>query len=376
MERSQNIQSQIRFVRRLIMGVVGGCGIVILILLVFLPIDERINATGIVRAERDTYLFSPEDGILAGVVVHEGEEVKKGQAVLQLDDTTHQARLQQIEAEIKEAKATLAFQRAKLETTKKLPLPREFWHMDEDVGISREELRQKEVEYERSQELNQKGLISKQDLERSRLAVELAKAGAAKTHDKVEILDKGLEQTIMKEAQAQIQSAEAQLGTLEVERELCRQQIERCQIRSPEDGIVTLVLKRRQGQRVTRGEDIAHVSHGPATRVDLFAGETDMHRVRIGQRVVMKSRSFDALRNGYIEGRVVRVALEPERRDSAEASDPAYTYRVVAVIERTPEPLVLGSTIEGKVILQRIPLWKLLLPAGMRDSAPHPAVDQ
>ena len=135
-------------------------------------------------------------------------------------------------------------------------------------------------------------------------------------------------------------------------------------MRSPEAGVVTLLNKRRPGERVLRGEDLAHVAHGGATRANVFAGESQYHRVRPGQRVLMKSLSFDALRHGYIEGRVLRAGVEPVPQGDDDAGSP--TYRVVARIEHSPQKLVLGSTVEARIIIQRIPFWKLLLPETLR----------
>lgn len=363
-DKQANIQQQIRAMRRMVIGLFILSGTILLGLLLFVPVDERIMATGTISSERDTYLHAPEDGVLKAILAWEGEAVAKGQPVLQLDDTEHQAELKQIEANIEKARSELEFQKARLERTARLPLPKEFWHMQEELGIARERIRQSTVELDRSTELQAKGLLSQQEVERSRLAVEIARSEESKTQDKLRILGEGLETTILTEAGAEIQNAQSALRALEIQRDLRRESIERGILRSPEDGIVTLLNKRRPGQKVLRGEDLAHVAHGEATRVQIFAGENQYHRVKLGQRVLMKSKSFDTLRHGYIEGRVVRVAIEPERENDQTTAGPA--YRVVAQVEKTPQTLVIGSTVEARIVIQRIPFWKLLLPETMR----------
>jgi len=363
-DRQANIQQQIRAMRRMVIGLFILSGTILFGLLLFVPVDERIMATGTISSERDTYLHAPEDGVLKEILAWEGEKVAKGQPVLQLDDTLHQAELKQIEANMEKARSELEFQKARLERTTRLPLPKEFWHMQEELGIARERIRQSTVELQRSTELHAKGLLSQQEVERSRLAVEIARSEESKTQDKLRILGEGLESTILTEAGAEIHNAQTALRALEIQRDLSRESIERCILRSPADGVVTLLNKRRPGQRVLRGEDLAHVAHGEATRVQIFAGENQYHRVKPGQRVLMKSKSFDTLRHGYIEGRVVRVAIEPETETEEPAAGPA--YRVVAQVEKTPQDLVIGSTVEARIVIQRIPLWKLLLPETMR----------
>ena len=92
-----------------------------------------------------------------------------------------------------------------------------------------------------------------------------------------------------------------------------------------------------------------------------MVGESQIHRVKPGQRVRMKSNIFEFLQYGYIEAILEEISLEPYVFKESETYKGG-TYRVIAKIERTPVPLVLGSTLEARIILQRVPLWKYLLP--------------
>lgn len=363
--RPANIQHQLRNVRRLVLWFFALSTVLLAGLLAFVPIDERVWATGRVRAAHDTRLFAPEDGILKSAEVAEGGHVAKGDPVIRLDDTQHRAELQQIEASLEKARSDLEVQKARLERTAKLPLPKEFWHLQEEIGVTRERTRQSAVEYDRALQLEKRGLISQQETERARLAVEITRADEMKAQEKAQIIEKGYESSILEEAHTEIQAAQAAVRALEIERQLRLESIERCILRAPEEGIVTLLNKRRPGERVQRGEDLVHLAHGGATRVDIFAGENQFHRVRPGQRVLMKSKAFDTLRHGYIEGRVTQVGIEPEsNNEDGDGGNPG--YRIVATIEHTPLELTIGSTVEARIILQRIPLWKLTLPENLR----------
>lgn len=364
-DQQGNIQKQLRSMRRMLIALSVAVAVILVGLLLFVPIDERVQASGVVRAGRDTHLHSPEDGILKKVHVGEGESVTKGQPVVSLDELQHQSELKQIEANVEKARAELELQRLHIERTAKLPLPKEFWHMQEDLSISKERVRQSEAELNSATQLFNKGLISKQDLERMRLAWEIVKSEKDKAEEKTRILNLGLEGNILSEGNATIENARAALRAFEIERELCLEAIARCIIRAPEDGVVTLLAKTRPGERVSKGEDLVHLSHGAPTRVDIFAGESQYHKVRPGQRVYMKSNAFDTLRYGYIEGHVVRAGIEPSK-SAPSSGTPTGTsgaaFRVVAEVDYTPQDLVIGSTVEAKIITQRVPLWRLLLP--------------
>jgi multidrug resistance efflux pump len=360
-KRQSNVQSNIQMLRRLIFWTVGIVLTVLIAVLVFVPIDERVLARGVVRSANDTYLYAPVEGILEKVVAWEGTSVRAGDPVLQLDDTLLREELRQIDARLEQARNDLDLQIARLRRTERLPLPPQFWHIGEEIAVAGERIRQADAEAARARGLHEKGLMSAQDLERADLAADIARAEQAKLHERLRVVEQGLEGSILTEANAEIASARAAMDALNVERALCLEAIERLVIRSPEDGVVTMVNVRRPGTRIERGDDLAHIAHSERQRVDLFASEMYFHRVRIGQRVVMRSSGFDSLRFGYVEGRVVRVASEPEE-NPAEPGDGGPVFRVVADIESTPQPLPLGSTVEAKIIIRRIPLWKTFFP--------------
>lgn len=362
-ERQSNVRSHIRILGQLIFWTVGIVVAVLAGVLIFVPIDERVMAQGVVRSERDTYLYAPVDGILDKVLAWEGTALRAGDPVLQLDDTQLREELRKIEARIAKARNDLDLQVAHLQRTERLPLPPEFWHIRQEIALAAERIRQADAEAARARGLHEKGLMSAQDLERADLAADVARAEQEKLRERLRVVEEGLEGSILTEANAQIASAQAALEALEIERSLCLEAIERLVIRTPADGTVTLVNVRRPGARIERGDDLAHIAHGDSRRVDLFADEMHFHRVRPGQRVVMRSRGFDPLRFGYVEGRVVRVATEPEDKPPELVDDgEGPEFRVVAAIESTPQPLPLGSTVEGKIIIRRVPLWRTFFP--------------
>lgn len=354
----ENISAQLHRVRRLVIWGGGGALAIVAATLAFVPYDERVVATGTIGAEDDIHLHAPADGILGPVAAREGDRVTAGQPVARLDDTAWREKLRQLEAQIAQAQNNLARAKASKEATAGLPLPKEFWHTQDELALAGERVRYEERNLARVAELHARGGISRQDLEAARLALDAARTEEKKTSDRLALVRGGLTEKVLAEAAAGIGQAYSARQTLEVERDIVLAAIERCIVRAPRDGIVTLVTRSRPGTRINRGDDLAHLSRGEPSRVEMLCGESQYHRIRPGQRVLMRSNAFDPLRHGYIEGTVLRAGLEPEKENRD-----APRYRVVAAIDRTPQPLVLGSTVEARIIIRRASLWRLLFPA-------------
>jgi len=358
--QTENIQSRLQRIRLRIvlfgLSTVAGMGL----LLVFIPVDEKVNAGGVVHAEEESYLRSPMDGLLTTIAVHEGERVVAGQVLGELDAVKVQGDLKMAEARIRQARAELDLRRKRLQTVLKLPLPKEFWHLAEDLEVARKKKEQTAVDLQRIDSLGTLGAVSKHYIETARLAAALAAAELQRVERKEEIVEQGLEETILNEARAEVRAAEENLRILEVERTTLQAELERHVIRAPGAGQVTLITRRMPGERVTRGEDLFHVAHGQERSIRLLATEREYHRIRVGQRVRMTSPAFDSLRHGYIEGVVTRAAIESEQRDPG---TPVRTYRVKVKVEHTPQPLMLGTSVDAQIILRRTPLWQLLLPS-------------
>ncbi|MBI4027048.1 MAG: HlyD family efflux transporter periplasmic adaptor subunit [Verrucomicrobia bacterium] len=357
----EKLQSTLRKLRILIVAMTAGFALLVAALLALVKIDEKVPAVGVVLAERESYLYAPEDGLIETIHAYDAATVREGDPILTLDCRDQENLKTRIEAELKEATASFELKQAQLEKIAKLPLPKEFWHARSELSEAEQKLRHAALELKRYQQLLDEKLASQSDFDARKLAYDLEQAELMKVRDRVAVLDKGLEETIKKEALAELNTATARLERLKADLQVCQDQMERRKIRAPMGGRMTFLAKRRPGENVLKGDELAHICGGEANRARLLVGEAQVHRVKPGQRVRMKSNVFEFMRYGYIEAHVEEVALEPYARSPAEANR-AGAYRVMAKIDKTPVPLVLGSSLEARIILRQIALWRLLLP--------------
>ena len=355
------IQERLRRMSRLIFAAAFLAIPVIAATALLLPVDEKVPATGVVRAQEDFHVFSTQDGILAGIRFPEGSHVKKGDVLFELDSILHAQRLASAEASFAEAQATLRLKEAQLQKTSGLPLPKEFWHVPEELKQANERLALADRECARYESLSRTGGASRQDYDRALVQREVARGELDKTQEKLNILSHGYREQVIAEAEAETAAAKAVLSRWKVERNNASALVERCLIRASEDGTVTLVQKRRPGMPVTAGEKLGHISRGPANRVKIFLAEEKIIRVAPGQQVVMRPLSIPWFKYGHAHGTLRNVSTEPSFPDGNQTG--AQRYEATVDITDSPVPLALGSTVDADVILRRRPLWQLLLPA-------------
>lgn len=349
------IRQQIRVIRRMIGITVTICLLVVILFFIWVPLEEKLSATGSVIAEKECFIYAADEGRVQEVVAKDGTDLKEGDPILKLDSTDMLGWRSQLEAEIKEAQASLEFKQAQTEKISKLPLPKEFWHVRSEVSEARQKTLFAEKELKRYQTLFDEQLTSQSELDARKLAFDSAHAELERAEERLGIVDQGLEESIKKEALTDLKSAITRVERLKVDMRVCEDRIARCVVRTPLSGKLTLLLKRREGEGVAKGEELAHLSSGGASRARLLVNENQIHRVRIGQKVRMRSNMFESMRLGYIWGNVTEVSNEPSLLPSSEGQR---QFRVLVQIQQSPIPLVLGTTLHAKIILQKVPFWK------------------
>lgn len=333
--------------------------------LILVPVDEKVHASGVVVAAEEVFVYAPSEGTITRLLVSEGTNVVAGDLLIALDTHDLETRHHQLEGELSEMLAVAELKQTQFERVMKLPLPKEFWHAQTELAAAEQRRHHAVAEEARFRKLLAGGLTSQSEYDSRALNAQMAETDSVKASNTVNVVQHGLEESIAREAVADVKSALARVARLRGDVLLCEREMERLSIRAPADGRVTLLLKRRVGEQVTKGEELVHLTRGEANYARLFVGEMQFHRIRAGQPVRLRTPLFDSLRYGLIEGRVERVALEPSPRGASATGDES-RYYVEARIERSPMPLVLGSSLNGEIILDQMRLWRLLLPAAVR----------
>ncbi len=254
-------------------------------------IRVAISATGTLSAISTVTVGSQISGQVTDVLVDFNDRVTKGQVLARIDPSTYEAQIAQGSAQIASAQAQLRQAQASLANA--------------------------QADYGRKAALGRQQLVSQADIDLARTAVQ--------------------------QAQAQVNSALAQIRQQTASTQTTRVNLQRTVIRSPVDGVV-LTRKIEPGQTVaaslqapelfTIAEDLSKM------KIELAVDESDIGQVKTGQTV---SFSADAFPDRQFRGVVDQVRL------SATTTNNVVTYPVVVAVDNSDGTLLPGLTVNAEI---------------------------
>ncbi|GAB4217104.1 MAG: ABC exporter membrane fusion protein [Synechococcales cyanobacterium] len=320
---------------------------------------NRVGALGRLQpAGRVITVGGPTGERVGELLVAEGDVVQQGEVIARLDNYGERlAERNYAASQLAEAQAQLSSTttRRRLEIAEvrsrlqqaDLPRQREILSQQALIRQLEAELADAQTNLRRFQDLFQQGAVSQQDLDQRQLAVEqtqeslnsgratLAQLESARSTDLTTI------QTQVQVAEANYQAVPSEIPVQSLARnvELAEARLERSLIRAPQSGQI-LRIRRYPGEVIDQ-EGIVQL--GDTSRMFVVAEvyETDVPRVQVGQRVSISSPAFPET----LEGRVDFVGLQIGRKDVL-STNPAEDVdaRVVEVkIQLDPEDNALAA---------------------------------
>lgn len=273
-------------------------------------ISESVYASGIIKSKNQYQVFSKVNGILQTVFVKEGDLVKSGDALFQLNSvnarlTTDNARLAAVTADyaanlnkLEDLKNTIELARKKLNTDS-LFLIRQNNLWKDKIG-TKVEMEQKELNYENSK-TNLESLIFKYDDLQKQL-----KLSSGQSKNNLQI-SKALESDFV--------------------------------IKSEMDGKVYNIFKEKN-ELVTSQSPIAVVGDASQFLVELNIDEHDIVKIKTGLQVLIRMDSY----NGVVFEAVVST-VDPMMNERTR------TFKAEADFVKKPAVLYPNLTVEANIVI-------------------------
>lgn len=261
-------------------------------------LQAKVTANGKVQAQKKVDISATVAGQITHLAVQEGDVVKKGQFLLQIDSVNPRAF----------ARSTEFSMEALLR----------------DLDSSRFNRDQSRADAERAEENYKAGILATADLQRARTAASTAEAALQASERRVE------------QARATLEGAKDTLA--------------KTTVRSPIDGIVT-------AKRVEEGEvAVIGVQNSPGTvlltisdmsvvETEMEVDETSIPSVALGQEAIVR---VDAYPNRSFEGIVTEVGNSPILTQNPQSD--AIKFKVKVQIKNPPEGIKPGLSVQADIL--------------------------
>jgi len=316
-------------------------------------LTSKVTASGEIRAKEFVDLQSEIAGIITALPVREGDAVKKGDVLLQIDPVQTATDKDAYNAQYESARADVRAQ--------------EYLLMNAESNLQRDEasLRSAKAEldqaqsnlartqssFNRKQSLFEDGLISREDyevaqneLKSAQSRLDVAQAQATQTETQVAVARNNIQQN-QATSEARLASAKAALARLEQ----ANDQLKKTTLYSPLDGVVTQ-LNVEKGERAQPGimsnpeATLMTIANLSVIQAELKVDETDVVNLSIGDLTEVK---VDALPDETFLGEVTEIGNSPIQ--SSAASQEAKDFKVIVTLKDPSPKLRPGMSCTGDI---------------------------
>ncbi len=270
-------------------------------------LEAVVSASGKIRPKKSVDISADTMGKVVGLAVNEGDIVTAGQFLLQIDPRN-------LQTQVNRTKASLAAAQSQLAETKN------------SVENARTNLKQAQDNLARQQELIKAGLTPRETVDRAENEVKLRESDLAQRLQSV------------KTQETRIQQEEANLENAQYD-------LNKVQISSPIDGIVTR-RNIEEGETVVvgtmnnAGTVLLTVADLSVIETEIEVDETDIPFIRNGQ---LAKVTIDAFPEKTFEGRVTEVGNSAIQVAGA-ATSRATNFKVVVTLDESVPDVRPGFT--------------------------------
>jgi len=304
--------------------------------------DARIDGEVITISSRVS-------GWVTELPVIEGDVVKQGQLLAQIDDRDSVLKLEALAAKLKALENQAAVIQAQTGVVDQETLGRyqsetnRLAAAEAQVASLAVQLKQSEHDYRRARDLAEAKWLSPQAMERARSSYEQVKEDHRKALAEVAAVRGTL--AAAGGSRRQLRVMERQLIVLERQADELRAEIKRQQIdiadrriTSPADGRVVMTFVRR-GEHVAVGQRILMFHNPDDIWVEANVKETDVGRIRVGMKADIR---VDAYPGKVFEGKVFRIGQAATNK-FALLPDPNPSGNFTKITQRLPVRILLGE---------------------------------
>jgi HlyD family secretion protein len=265
---------------------------------------------------------------IAAVLVQEGDRVKRGQILARLDTS-------RLEPQVAQAEASAAAQREAVERLHNGSRPQEIAEARANVESAQADAINARGQYERRETLAANSVLSQQDLENAKAAVDVAEAKLAMNQKALDLVIVGPRKEDIGQAEAVLRADGAQAAFL-------RQELADAQLVAPVDAVVRTRLM-EPGEMASPQKPVFSLAVTDPKWVRAYVAEPDVGKLRTGMAASIAVDSFPHRRfDGWV-GFISPIAeFTPKTVETTELRT-SLVYEVRVFVKDPSDQLHLGS---------------------------------
>jgi HlyD family secretion protein len=293
-----------------------------------------VSASGEIKPKTYVNVGANAFGKITHLYVREGDRVKKGQLLAQIENVQPEADVNANQASLQAAQTDAIATEAALKTAQA------------DLLRAQADYDRNKLDWERAQSLYKDGLISKSDFDSRKNAWATADAGLTQAQARVA------------QAKAQKDSAERHIAQAQATLVHYSDLLKKTTYPAPFDGVVTN-LPVREGETVVigiqnaQGSTLMTIADMSVITAEVKVDETDIVNVKLGQPAEV---TIDAIPKKVFHGNVSEIGDNAIVRSSgvstsqqATASEEAKDFKVVVTLTDAPQDLRPGLSTTAKI---------------------------
>ncbi len=293
-----------------------------------------VSASGEIKPKNYVNIGANAYGKIVKLYVKEGEKVKRGQMLAQLENVQPAADVAANRAALEVARTDSTAAEAGLKTA------------EADLNRARADAERAKLDYGRADGLYKAALISKQEYDAKKAAWEAADAGQAQAAARVA------------QSKAQLASADRRIHQSQATLTRASDALSKTVYVAPYDGTITNVPVREgevvvMGIQNAPGSTLMTLSDMAVITAEVKVDETDIVNVKLGQPAEV---SIDAIPKKTFKGKVTEIGDNAMLRStglstsqSTSGSQEAKDFKVVVTLTEPPENLRPGMSCTAKV---------------------------
>jgi HlyD family secretion protein len=273
-----------------------------------------VSASGTIQPKRFVNMSAVQMGRVTRLSVEEGDRVKEGQFLLQIDPNVLRGTVQRGEAAVAAARAGLQQARVNVETARA------------NLNLAREQV-------QRQRDLWKEGLTTKEALDRAESELKVRE-----TELRAREADVSNREQLIRQEQAQLDTS--------------RYNLDQVTLQAPFDGIVTR-RNIEEGENVVvgtmnnPGTQLLTIADMSVVEAELEVDETEIPSIRLGQPAKV---TIDAMLDQSFEGKVTEIGNSPiQQAQTGQAGQQATNFKVVVTLDKTPPDVRPGFTCSAEI---------------------------